>query len=103
MAAKKDKIVLVTGATGKVGQTFIRRFLQDPTWEGAVVRAFCHNRLLNEHERLQVVRVDQDGADKIYQAQKRFIEDVLSIREKNLSQGSKVMFVATLYNSLGKS
>lgn len=70
-----------------------------------LIEDFDVNKLGNKQSlaSLQVVRVDQDGADKIYQAQKRFIEDVLSIREKNLSQGSKVMFVATLYNSLGKS
>ncbi|SVB33904.1 uncharacterized protein METZ01_LOCUS186758, partial [marine metagenome] len=31
--------VLVTGATGKVGQTFLRRFLGDEAWSDARVRA----------------------------------------------------------------
>ena len=48
--------ILVTGATGKVGQTFIRRFLADDAGNGAVVRALCHNRLLEEGPRLEVVR-----------------------------------------------
>ena len=51
-----EAVVLVTGATGKVGQQFIGRFLADQRWSGARVRALCHNRLLEESERLQVVR-----------------------------------------------
>ena len=35
MSDKGSKIVLVTGATGKVGQNFIRRFMADPRWSGA--------------------------------------------------------------------
>lgn len=56
MTSKDDKIVLVTGATGKVGQNFIRRFMADEKWQGAKVRALCHNRLLEESTRLSVVR-----------------------------------------------
>jgi UDP-glucose 4-epimerase len=56
MVSRSDKTVLVTGATGKVGQTFIRRFLANPAWKGAKVRALCHNRLLEETDRLKVVR-----------------------------------------------
>lgn len=48
--------VLVTGPTGKVGQTFIRRFLTEPKFDGFVVRALCHNRLLEPHHRLEIVR-----------------------------------------------
>ena len=46
--------LLVTGATGKVGQTFIRRFLTERS--GGVIRALCHNRVLEESDRLEVVR-----------------------------------------------
>ncbi|NKB72261.1 MAG: NAD-dependent epimerase/dehydratase family protein [Candidatus Latescibacteria bacterium] len=56
MNGKKGKIVLVTGATGKVGQQFIRRFLQAPEWADAKIRALCHNRLLEPNERLEVVQ-----------------------------------------------
>ena len=56
MSGKEGKIVLVTGATGKVGQNFIRAFMADPTWAGAKIRALCHNRLLEPDDRLQVVR-----------------------------------------------
>ena len=48
--------VLVTGSTGKVGQAFIRRFLAEPKSDGLVVRALCHNRLLEPHPRLEIVR-----------------------------------------------
>ena len=34
-----EAVVLVTGATGKVGQQFIGRFLADERWSGARVRA----------------------------------------------------------------
>lgn len=50
------KVVLVTGAAGKVGQHFIRRFLADPAWSDYRVRALCHNRLLEGSDRLEVIR-----------------------------------------------
>jgi len=56
MSSKTDKVVLVTGATGKVGQTFIQRFLADDAWQGAKIRALCHNRVLETSDRLEVVR-----------------------------------------------
>ncbi|HEX6036156.1 MAG TPA: NAD(P)-dependent oxidoreductase, partial [Anaerolineales bacterium] len=52
----KIQRVLVTGPTGKVGQAFIRRFLSEPKFDAFVVRALCHNRLLEPHERLEVMR-----------------------------------------------
>ena len=45
-----------TFATGKVGQTLIARLLAAPDWRHARVRALCHNRMLPEGERLEVVR-----------------------------------------------
>lgn len=50
------KRILVTGATGKVGQAFIRRLLSDPAQAHVTVRALVHNRTLPEQERLEVVR-----------------------------------------------
>jgi nucleoside-diphosphate-sugar epimerase len=47
-------LVLVTGATGKVGRRFVSRILADPTWSRARVRALCHNRRLSETERVEV-------------------------------------------------
>jgi UDP-glucose 4-epimerase len=49
------KRILVTGATGKVGQTFIRRFLSDPRFDTFRVRALLHNRKLPSRERLEML------------------------------------------------
>ena len=48
--------ILITGATGKVGQHFIRRILEDKKFAGTNLRALCHNRLLNGGERLEIVQ-----------------------------------------------
>ncbi|MEQ1769977.1 MAG: NAD(P)-dependent oxidoreductase [Devosia sp.] len=48
--------LLVTGATGKVGQAFLARFLADPRWSGAKVVAICNNRMLPETDRLRVIK-----------------------------------------------
>jgi nucleoside-diphosphate-sugar epimerase len=48
--------ILVTGATGKVGRAFIKRLLADSSFESFHIRALCHNRLLDPHERLEIVR-----------------------------------------------
>jgi len=45
--------ILVTGATGKVGQVFIRRLLGDRKFNSFTVRALCHHRELEPHERIQ--------------------------------------------------
>ncbi len=50
------KRILVTGATGKVGQTFINRVLHDPAFEQFTIRALLHNRGLEAHERLETVK-----------------------------------------------
>ncbi|WP_437504138.1 NAD-dependent epimerase/dehydratase family protein [Sorangium sp. So ce1099] len=52
----ETKRILVTGAAGKVGQAFIRRFLAEPRFEAWKVRALCHNRMLEQTARLEVVR-----------------------------------------------
>jgi nucleoside-diphosphate-sugar epimerase len=49
----KSEIVLVTGATGKVGRVFIRRLLAEPKFNSFAVRALCHNRALEPHGRIQ--------------------------------------------------
>jgi nucleoside-diphosphate-sugar epimerase len=48
--------ILVTGATGKVGSHFIQRLLGDPRFDGAILRAVCHQRTLTPTPRLEVVR-----------------------------------------------
>jgi len=49
----KSGIVLVTGATGKVGRVFIKSLLAEPKFNSFTVRALCHNRELEAHERIQ--------------------------------------------------
>ncbi len=51
----EQKRVLVTGATGKVGRTFIERIFSDPDYDSVVIRALCHNRQLQPHDRLEVM------------------------------------------------
>ena len=48
--------ILVTGATGKVGRAFIDRVLADPRFNAVVVRALCHQRELEPHDRIEIVR-----------------------------------------------
>jgi UDP-glucose 4-epimerase len=59
--------LLVTGAAGKVGQAFINRFLSDPAFDGATVRALYHNRSLVPRERLETLQgsiADRDTANR---------------------------------------
>jgi nucleoside-diphosphate-sugar epimerase len=49
-------LILVTGATGKVGRRFIARLLADGRLASAKVRALCHNRVLEESDRVEVER-----------------------------------------------
>ena len=49
-------LLLVTGATGKVGTNLIAHLLAEPRWSGANVRALCHNRLFPETDRVEVVK-----------------------------------------------
>jgi nucleoside-diphosphate-sugar epimerase len=50
-----SNIVLVTGATGKVGRAFIDRLLADSKFDSFIVRALCHQRTLEPHERIQTI------------------------------------------------
>ena len=49
-------LILVTGATGKVGRVLTSRLLADPDFAHARIRALCHNRALPESDRVEVVR-----------------------------------------------
>lgn len=51
-------LVLVTGATGKVGRRFIERFLDNERSTAARVRALCHNRVPEPQPRLEIVHGD---------------------------------------------
>lgn len=49
-------LLLVTGATGKVGQVLLESLLSEPRWAHARVRALCHNRSLPPRDRLEIMR-----------------------------------------------
>ncbi len=51
----KAGTILVTGATGKVGRVFIKRLLAEPKFAALNIRALCHSRELEAHERIQNV------------------------------------------------
>jgi nucleoside-diphosphate-sugar epimerase len=51
-----SKLILITGATGKVGTAFIERLLEEERYSSYRIRALCHNRLLKETDRLEVVK-----------------------------------------------
>src|SRR3954463_15806092 len=55
------KRILVTGASGKVGQAFLKRILDSPDTEDFIVRALLHNRTLPARERLETVRGSIDN------------------------------------------
>jgi len=60
-------LLLVTGATGKVGAQLITDMLQDPKWAGARIRALCHNRVPAPRDRVEVVHGDiaeRDAVDR---------------------------------------
>ncbi|MEO8390150.1 NAD(P)-dependent oxidoreductase [Polaromonas sp.] len=48
-------LILVTGATGKVGRSFIDRLLGDARYDRFGIRALCHNRSLPPHPRIESV------------------------------------------------
>ena len=49
-------LLLVTGATGKVGTNLIAKLLSEPRFRDVRVRALCHNRTLPETDRVEVVK-----------------------------------------------
>lgn len=49
-----NRRLLVTGATGKVGRVFVKRFLAEPRFDDFEIRALCHNRRIDE-DRVEVV------------------------------------------------
>ena len=51
-------LLLVTGATGKVGTNLIRRILDDPAHGDIRIRALCHNRVPPAVDRLEIVHGD---------------------------------------------
>lgn len=91
-----SKLILVTGAAGKVGRTFIARLLRDPRFKDFRVRALCHKRPLEATERLEVVFGSiehRDAVNKIMQGvthvlhlatSKETPDDVMDVAVKGL-------------------
>lgn len=48
--------ILVTGATGKVGQAFIKALSVDPKFNTFTVRALCHRREIEPRDRLEMIK-----------------------------------------------
>lgn len=63
-----DRIILVTGATGKVGRVFIERLLADPKFNDMTIRALVHNRELEPHARIQNVHGSIEHQDVVEKA-----------------------------------
>ncbi len=63
-------IILVTGATGKVGQAYIKRALEERAKAGGgpTIRALCHNRVLPAADGLEVVRGSISDRDVVHTA-----------------------------------
>jgi UDP-glucose 4-epimerase len=64
----KSGILLVTGATGKVGRVFIDRFLAEPKYDAFMVRALFHNRKLEPHARIQNIQGSIEKRDTVEKA-----------------------------------
>jgi nucleoside-diphosphate-sugar epimerase len=65
-----ERLILVTGATGKVGQTFVRRVVEsaDERLAATRVRALCHNRQLEPGPRLEVIAGSIDDRQTVEDA-----------------------------------
>lgn len=64
----KTRIILVTGAAGKVGQAFIKRLLAEPAFDTVTVRALCHNRTLADQDRLEIIHGSIESRETVERA-----------------------------------
>ena len=63
-------IILVTGATGKVGRVFVQRLFADSKFNAFTVRALCHNRALEPHERIENIYGSIEDREVVEKAMK---------------------------------
>lgn len=64
----ETKCVLITGATGKVGQVLIKRLLNEEKFNSFVIRALCHNREPEAHARIEIVHGSIENLETVIQA-----------------------------------
>jgi UDP-glucose 4-epimerase len=60
-------LLLVTGATGKVGTNLIAKLIAEPRWSDTRIRALCHNRVMAGTTRIDVVTgsiADRETVDR---------------------------------------
>lgn len=62
------RTILVTGATGKVGRTFIDRLLSDSKFDSFTIRALCHQRELEPCARVQKIHGSIEHREVVEQA-----------------------------------
>ncbi|GAB4532927.1 MAG: NAD(P)-dependent oxidoreductase [Anaerolineae bacterium] len=62
------KRILVTGATGKVGQAFLQRLFDEPAYDGFQARALLHKRTPEPHPRLETIRGSIQDSQTVDQA-----------------------------------
>lgn len=63
-----NKRILITGATGKVGQAFLKRLFADPQFDAFTVRALVHNRQPEPHPRLETVQGSLEDQETVEHA-----------------------------------
>ena len=64
----QTKRILVTGAAGKVGQTFLQRLFDEPRFSEFTARALLHNRKLEPHNRLETIYGSIQDVETVDQA-----------------------------------
>lgn len=64
----KIKRILITGATGKVGQTLINRLLSEKKFNSFIIRALCHNREPEPNDRIEIVHGSIEHLDTVKKA-----------------------------------
>jgi UDP-glucose 4-epimerase len=89
-------LMLLTGATGKVGQCLMAKALAEPSWSDLRIRALCHNRSLPASDRVSTIRGSIASRDVVREAMqgvthvvhlatcKETPEDVMDVTVKGL-------------------
>ncbi len=71
----KARKILITGATGKVGKTLIKRLLHESKFDSLTIRALCHNRPLEEHPCIEIIH----GSIQNLEVVEKALEDVTHV------------------------